>query len=57
MSAPRLRPVVTPILGVVAAALCAATALICAGAALADSKPRRRRPHRTPARWWLSAAS
>ena len=39
MSAPRLRPVVTPILGVVAAALCAATALICAGAALADSKP------------------
>lgn len=39
MSAPPLRPVVTPILGVVAAALCAATALICAGAALADSKP------------------
>jgi heme/copper-type cytochrome/quinol oxidase subunit 2 len=39
MSAPRLRPVVTPILGVVAAALCAATALICAGAALADSEP------------------
>lgn len=34
MSASRLRPTTTPILAIVAIALCTATALICAAAAL-----------------------